>query len=135
MSYFKDVKIDDKVFALIFGEGKVINVFANSFYSFEVMFNTGDSVLYTPEGVPSWNSRIDFQTCYYAKDVKMSNINISPVTTVMKHKKILKLRDEKKLEIRCPSGVWISQTKCPYYIIEEYIEKEFYHLFRKIKQK
>ena len=41
MSKFKNAKVGDKVYCLLYGEGEIINIDANLYYSVEVSFNTG----------------------------------------------------------------------------------------------
>lgn len=133
MSYFDKVKKKDKVFGIVFGEGKVINVWEDSYYAFEVEFKTGDVVPYTNEGIPGWNSAMDFQTLFYAKDIDLVDIDFKPSVKTLSIKKIIKLRDKKKLEMKCPSGIWVDSVKCPYSVVEDYVSNEKYHLFRKKK--
>lgn len=133
MSYFKKVKEGDKVFGVIFGKGSVSSVFEGSFYTFEVEYETGDIVPYTEEGIPGWNSRLDEQTVFYKKDIDLFDLDISGIEKVLSYKKIIKLRDRDRLNVRCPSGVWKKVGECPFWIIEDYIEKEQFHLFNKSK--
>ena len=50
---------------------------------------------------------------------------------VLSVRKIIKLRDKKKLEIKCPSGLWQPFDKCPREFSEQYLEEGNLHLFRK----
>jgi len=129
--YFGDVKVKDKVFGLIFGPGIVRSVWEDSFYHFEVEYKNGFVVPYTADGVPGWNAKIDFQTVYYKEDIDIMDLDMIPTDKVLSAKKIIKLRDKKKLEIRCPSGIWIPVSKCPNFVFEEYVEQKKFHLFRK----
>jgi hypothetical protein len=133
MSYFKKVKKNDKVFGLVYGEGVVISVWENSFYSFEVQYkNNGSVVPYTEEGFPAWNtSKFDFQTVFYANDLNFTEQDFTPINEILSVKKIIKLRNKNKLEVRCPSGLWQSFDKCPNSIAEEYLQDNKFHLFRK----
>ena len=133
MPYFEKVKVKDKVFGLIFGPGKVTSVWENSHYTFEVEYKNGQVVPYTPDGVPSWSGKLDFQTVFYKKDIDIMDLDMIPVDKILSPKRIIKLRDKKKLEMRCPSGIWMKVSKCPGYLFEQYIEKEQFHLFRKKK--
>jgi hypothetical protein len=130
MSYFKDVKVGDKVFGLIYGPGTVNAVWEDSFYSFEVEYDEGSYVPYTADGIPAWSS-LDIQTVFYKKDIDIFDLDFSPVEDVLSAKKIIKLRDKKMLEARCPSGLWSDVSTCPYSLIEAYLENKKFHLFRK----
>jgi len=131
MSYFKKVKEGDEVFGVIFGRGKVSNVYLDGFYAFEVEYDTGDFVPYTIEGVPAWNTKLNEQTVFYKKDIDLFNLDISGINKILSYKKIIKLREKNKLFVRCPSGIWEKVEKCPYWIIEDYIENEKFYLFKK----
>jgi len=65
--------------------------------------------------------------------VDLCNEDFSPVDKVIAPKKIIKLREKKKLEVRCPSGVWMNAKKVDDEYIEKILKKEKYHLFRKKK--
>lgn len=128
--YFRKVKIGRKVYGLVFGPGKVKEVFDEGHYKFIVKFKNGYEVPYTEDGVPAWG-KFDEQTLYYKKDIDLSSYDFSATNKVLSIKKIIKLRDKGKLEIRLPSGIWINCTQCVEDYIEEMLEKENYHLFRK----
>jgi len=133
-AYFKNVKEGDEVFGLIFGYGIVTSVWEDSFYTFEVTFkDTGDVVAYTDEGIPAWNQLLQDQTVFYKTDIDITDVDFSPIDKVLSYKKIIKLRNNNQLEIRCPSGIWQDASKCPYWVIEQYIEEKNLHLFRKKK--
>ncbi|MDD2905299.1 MAG: hypothetical protein WBK95_09855 [Sulfurimonas sp.] len=130
MSYFKKVKVGDKLYGIVFGAGKVTQVFEESHYKMMVTFKNGYEVPYTEEGIPGWGN-FKKQTIFYKKDVDLTDIDFLPVTKVLSMKKIIKLREKKKLEMRLPSGAWTKLSKCPPEYIESMLEKENYHLFRK----
>ncbi|QOP41012.1 hypothetical protein [Sulfurimonas marina] len=132
MAYFDDVKIKDKVYGLVFGPGKVVAVFEDSHYKMMIKFKNGYEVPYTEEGVPGWGN-FKKQTCFYKNDVDLTDVDFSPVTKVLSAKKIIKLREKNKLEVRLPSGIWTECSKCIVGYIEEMLEAENYHLFRKKK--
>lgn len=129
-AYFHKVKVGRKVYGLVFGAGKVINVFENGHYKFIVAFKNGYEVPYTEDGVPGWGN-FQEQTLYYKKDIDLSNYDFSATQKVLTIKKIIKLKQKKKLEIRLPSGVWIKYKKSLKEYTEEMLEKKNYHLFRK----
>ena len=131
--YFADVKKGDEIFGLVFGHGVVDAVWGDGHYTFEVEFDNGSMIAYTPEGYPSWaGGKLDFQTIYYKNDIDAFDFDIAPNdTSVLTPKKIIKLRNKKKLEMRCPSGIWCPQDKIPGFLMEENLENGLFHLFRK----
>lgn len=134
MSYFKKVKEGDKVFGLVYGPGVVDTVFGDGYYTFEVSYNNGQTVPYTSEGFPAWNTgKLDFQTVFYKRDIDLMDYDFAPSEKTLSVKKIIKLRDKKKLEVKCPSGLWQPIGECPSSISEEYLEDGKLHLFRKVK--
>ena len=130
MAYFKKVKVKDKLYGLVFGAGKVIEVFEDSHYKMIVAFKNGYEVPYTDDGIPGWGT-FKKQTIFYKDDIDLTDVEFGPVTKVLSPKKIIKLREKKKLEIRLPSGIWTECSKCVKQYIEEMLESENYHLFRK----
>lgn len=130
MAYFDDVKVGDELYGMVFGAGEVSQVFEDSHYKIMVSFKNGYEVPYTEDGIPGWGN-FKKQTLYYKSDIDLTDVDFSSVTKVLSPKKIIKLREKKKLEIRLPSGVWTDCKKCVKEYIEEMLEKENYHLFRK----
>jgi len=130
MAYFDDVKVGDELYGVVFGAGQVSQVFEDSHYKMMVAFKNGYEVPYTEDGIPGWGN-FKKQTLYYKSDIDLTDVDFSSVTKVLSPKKIIKLREKKKLEIRLPSGVWTDCKKCVKEYIEEMLEKENYHLFRK----
>ena len=132
MAYFDNVKKGDKLYGLVFGKGKVIEVFENSHYKMMVSFKNGYEVPYTEDGVPGWGN-FKKQTIFYKSDIDLTDVDFTPTKKILSPKKIIKLREKKKLEVRLPSGIWTDCTKCIKEYVEEMLEKEKYHLFRKKK--
>ena len=132
--YFNKVKVGSKVYGLVFGKGKVTQVFDDGFYKFMVEFKNGYEIPYTIEGVPGWG-KFSEQTVFYRDDIDLSSYDFSAVEKVLTPKKIIKLREKKELEVRLPSGVWSECTKCAKEYIEDMLERENYHLFRKALKK
>ena len=130
MGYFKKAKEGDKVYGLVFGKGKVIAVYPDSHYSIMVEFDNGYQVPYTEEGVPGWG-RFKKQTLFYRNDVDMSRADFSPVEKILSPKKIIKLREKNQLQVRLPSGLWTNVKKADPDYVEQLLENEQYHLFRK----
>jgi hypothetical protein len=98
MSYFKKVKVGDKLYGIVFGAGKVSQVFENSHYKMMVTFKNGYEVPYTEDGIPGWGN-FKKQTIFYKKDIDLTDIDFLPVTKVLSAEKIIKLREKKKLEM------------------------------------
>lgn len=134
MAYFENAQVGDKVYGLIFGKGKIIECYENSHYTIMVRFKNGYEVPYTEDGIPGWGN-FKKQTCYYREDVDLTKVDFAPSNKVLSHKKIIKLREKDKLEVKLPSGAWGNIKKCPETYIEEICEKELYHLFRKKPKK
>ena len=130
MAYFSKAKKGDKVYGLVFGKGKIVEVFEESFYPLLVEFKNGYEVPYTDEGVPSWGT-FKKQTLFYRQDIDLSKEDFTPVDKVLSPRKIINLREKGKLEVRVPSGVWRSAKKADAEYVERLLEEEKYHLFRK----
>ena len=122
-----------RIFGVVFGPGTVTSVWENSHFAFEVTFDTGDIVAYLPDGIPSWNTNLEQRTVYEAGEIDITTLEMSPLEKVLSPKKIIKLRLNGKLEVRCPSGVWRNIYECPRQVTEEYLGNGLYHLFRKGK--
>lgn len=133
MAYFDKIKEGDKVFGLVFGPGIVQSVWTDSYYTFEVMYDYNHQVVpYTDEGIPAWIGKLDFQTVYFKEDIDLLDHDIGiNEDELLTCKKIIKLRHKKRLEVKCPSGIWQPVDKCPRYVSEGYLEDNRLHLFRK----
>ena len=134
MAYFKKVSDGDKVFGLVFGPGIVENVMTDSHYTFMVRYKNDFIVPYTEDGIPGWNSTIDFQTVYYKTDIDIEDLDFGPVNKILSPKKIIKLRARKKLMVKCPSGLWQTLEHCPKHLVESYLEDKKFHLFKSKKE-
>ncbi len=130
MAYFDNVKVKDKVYGMVFGAGRVTQVFDDSHYKMLVTFKNGYEVPYTDDGVPGWGT-FKKQTLFYKDDIDLTSVDFTPVTKVLSPKKIIKLREKKKLQVRLPSGIWTDAKKKVAHYVEEMLENENYHLFRK----
>lgn len=130
--YFSKVKEGDEIYGLVFGPGKVVSVWENSYYGFEVEFKEGSIVPYTLNGIPGWNTKLDLQTIFYKKDINLSDYDVSAnLNNVLTPKKIIKLRIHNLLEVRSKTGIWRNVNEFPTYLVEEYLENRYFHLFRK----
>lgn len=134
MAYFDKVKVGDKVYGMVFGAGEVSQVFEDSHYKMMVRFKNRYEVPYTDDGVPGWGT-FRKQTLYYKNDIDLTEVDFTPVSKVLTPKKIIKLRQKKKLEVRLPSGIWAKCKKNIKEYVEEMLEAENYHLFRKKTEK
>ncbi len=132
MAYFKKAKIGRKVYDLIFGKGKIVEVFDESHYKVMVEFKNDYQIAYTEEGIPNWGF-FKNQTIFYKKDIDLSKEDFSPIEKILSAKKIIKFRDKNKLEVRLPSGIWKNAKRVEEDYIEALCKKEYYHLFRKKK--
>lgn len=130
MAYFKKAKVERKVYDIIFGKGKIVEVFDDSHYRFMAEFKNDYQIAYTEEGIPNWGL-FKYQTIFYKKDIDLSKEDFSPVEKILSAKKIIKFRDKNKLEVRVPSGVWKNAKRVEEEYIEQLCKKELYHLFRK----
>ncbi len=130
MSYFRKVKKDDKVFGLVFGLGRVSKVFDDGHYKLMVEFENDHEVPYSEEGIPGWG-KFKEQTLFYKDDIDLTEFDFSPIDTILTPKKIIKFREKKKLEVRLPSGIWQKANKKVKKYVEEVLEEQKYHLFRK----
>lgn len=130
MAYFDNIKVKDKVYGMVFGAGKVTQVFDSSHYKMMVSFKNGYEVPYTEDGIPGWGN-FKKQTLFYKDDIDLTDVDFGPITKILSPKKIIKYREKKKLEIRLPSGIWTDCSKCVKQYVEEMLEAENYHLFRK----
>lgn len=132
MAYFDNVQVGDKLYGLVFGKGKVIEVFEDSHYKMMVAFKNGFEVPYTDDGIPGWGN-FKKQTIFYKADIDLTDVDFTPVKKILTPKRIIKLREKKKLQVRLPSGIWTDCSKCVKSYVEEMLEKEKFHLFRKQK--
>lgn len=130
MAYFKKAKVDRKVYDIIFGKGKIVEVFDESHYRFMAEFKNDYQIAYTEEGIPNWGL-FKNQTIFYKKDIDLTKEDFSPVEKILSAKKIIKLKDKNRLQVRMPSGVWKNAKRADDAYIEQLCKNEHYHLFRK----
>jgi len=137
MKYFANIKDNDKVYSLIYGEGIVVKALkkkfrVDGFFIFEVLFSNNKRVHYTEEGIPNWCPFNGcHQTAFYAADINIEKVDFTPLSSILSYKKISNLLHKGELELRCPSGLWIETEECPDFLIREALNKKQYHLFRK----
>jgi hypothetical protein len=98
MDRYEDVKLDDEMYSVVFGLGKVIFVLAKSlrldgYYVFEVEYENGQRVYYTEDGRPSWCRDMNkcTKTVYYKSEVNFNEVDTSSESAPMTKFKIDKL--------------------------------------------
>ncbi|MFA5233796.1 MAG: hypothetical protein WC390_05280 [Sulfurimonas sp.] len=138
MHYFSDVKINEEVYSLVYGKGKVVFTLPakqriDGFYAFAVEYpNKNKKVYYTIDGYPDWSSSGEScQTVFYIKDVDLNDIDIQAPSKMLSEKQILKYKSNGTLEMQCPSGIWRNTNECPEKMVEKALRKSKYYLFRK----
>jgi len=142
MDRYEDVKLDDEMYSVVFGLGKVIFVLAKSlrldgYYVFEVEYENGQRVYYTEDGRPSWCRDMNkcTKTVYYKSEVNFNEVDTSNDSAPMTKFKIDKLRFDDALEMKSPAGAWIDANLMPDVMVDNAINNEEYHLFRQKKSK
>lgn len=130
MSYFKKAKVGDNVYGLVFGLGVITEVFDDGHYKLMATFYNEYEVPYTDDGIPGWG-KFKEQTLFYKDDIDLTDFDFTPISKVLSPKKIIKYRENKKLEVRLPSGIWQKTNKAVKQYVEELLENEKYHFFRK----
>ena len=140
--YFDEVKVGDDIYSIVFGSGKVIFVLpekqrVQGFYAFQVEYEDNETVYYTLDGIPNWCGKETEcgQTIFYPDDVSLKDLDFKPLDKIPSKKKVMKLKDEDNLEMRCPSGLWRDIKSCPEGLVTKMLEKANLHLFRKGKKK
>ena len=142
MNKFADIKLNDEMYSIVFGLGKVIFVLAKSlrledYFIFEVQYENGQKVYYTEDGKPNWCRDINncSKTIYYKEEVNFDELDIKPKKKIFTKNKINELRYQDALEMMSPAGGWIDANLMPDIMVENAIGSEEYHLFRKMKSK
>jgi len=141
MNKFTDIKLNDEIYSVVFGLGKVIFVLTkplrlDGYYIFEVKYDNGQRVHYTEEGKPNWcqDAGNCTKTIYYKNEVDFDDRDTKVVKKTLKKNKISILRYEDRLEMMSPAGGWIDANLMPDIMVENAIRNEEYHLFRKMKR-
>lgn len=130
VDYFKNAKKGDVVFGLVFGKGIIVDVFENSHYKIIVSFENEHEIPYTEDGIAGLG-KFKEQTLFYKSDIDLTELDFTPISKILTPKKIIKLMDKKKLEVRLPSGIWHKCNKATKKYTREMLEKEKFYLFRK----
>ena len=140
MGNFTDIKLNDEIYSVVFGLGKVIFVLTkplrvDGYFIFEVEYNNGQRVHYTDDGKPNWCQDINncAKTIYYKYEVNFDDLDTKVKKKILKKSKINKLRQNDTLEMMSPAGGWIDANLMPDIMLENAIRNEEYHLFRKMK--
>lgn len=139
MAYFDEVKLEDEVYSLIYGNGTVKFVLPKAhrtkgFFMFQVHFAKA-KVHYNEDGVPEWcNGIVCEQTAYYKDDVFRPESDYATIDKeLLSLKKAIKLKDQGLLEMRTPSGAWRNVDLCPAKEYLRAIKHEELYLFRKAR--
>jgi len=139
MNKFTDIKLDDEMYSVVFGLGKVIFVLSKSlrldgYYVFGVDYENGQRVHYTEDGKPSWCRDMNncTKTVYYKHEVNFDEVDTDPKSCNLTKHKIEKLRYDDALEMMSPAGGWIDASLMPDIMVDNAINNEEYHLFRKM---
>ena len=139
MHYFSKVKLEEEVFSLIYGRGKVIFTLPkkhrlDGFYVFAVAYSKKNTVYYTIDGLPNWsNQEAACQTVFYEEDIDFKDMDIQAANKIPSEKQILKYKDNGVLEIQCPSGIWRNVDEVPESLMKKAFKKSKFYLFRKQK--
>ena len=142
MNKFEDIKLNDEMYSIVFGLGKVIFVLAKSlrlaggYYVFEVEYENGQRVYYTVDGKPSWCKDINncTKTVCYKHEVDFDEVDTSEDVKPLTKHKIEKLRLDDKLEMKSPAGGWIDANLMPDVMVDNAINNEEFHLFREMNR-
>jgi len=140
MEKFANVTLNDEIYSLVFGLGKVIFVLTkplrlDGYFIFEVKYNNGQRVHYTADGKPNWCQDINncTKTICYKREIDFDDLDTKVKKKVLKKSKIKKLRSKDALEMMSPAGGWVDANLMPDIMVDNAIGNEEYHLFRKMK--
>ena len=140
MNKFEDIKLDDEMYSIVFGLGKVMFVLAKSlrldgYYVFGVDYENGQRVYYTVDGKPSWCKDMNkcTKTVCYKHEVNFDTVDTSTGRKPLTLHKIEKLRFNDALEMKSPAGGWIDANLMPDVMVDNALNNEEYHLFREKK--
>ena len=140
MTKFTDIKLNDEMYSIVFGLGKVVFVLTKSlrldgYFVFEVEYDNGQKVYYTEDGKPNWCRDINncTKTIFYKHEVNFDALDTKPKRKILTKNKINELRYNDTLEMMSPAGGWIDANLMPDIMVDNAINNEEYHLFRKMK--
>ncbi|MFT5661089.1 MAG: hypothetical protein ACI9TV_001735 [Sulfurimonas sp.] len=140
MNKFVDIKLNDEMYSIVFGLGKVVFALAKSlrvdgYYIFEVQYDNGQRVHYTEAGKPGWCQ--DFNHCaktiYYRHEVNFDDLDTTIKKEMLTKHKIEKLKHEDTLEMMSPAGGWIDASLMPDIMVTNAVNNREYELFREMK--
>ena len=139
MTRFTDITLDDEMYSVVFGLGKVIFVLTkklrlDGYYVFEVEYTSGQKVHYTEDGKPGWCKDINncSKTIHYKSEVDFDILDTKSENRLLKKHQIIKLQDSDTLEMMSPAGGWIDVNMMPDMMVDNALNHGEYHLFRKI---
>lgn len=139
MQRFIDIKLNDEMYSIVFGIGKVIFVLTKAlrldgYYVFEVEYENGQRVHYTEDGRPSWCKDLNkcTRTVYYKGEVDFDKTDNKVKKKILKKHQIDRLRHTDILEMLSPAGAWIDANLMPDVMVDDAIDNGEYHLFREM---
>ena len=140
MNRFIDIELNDQMYSVVFGLGKVIFVLAkplrlDGYYVFEVEYDNGQRVHYTEDGKPGWckDIRNCAKTIHYKSEVNFDTLDTTVENKMLKRHQIDKLRNNDILEMMSPAGGWIDANLMPNIMVDNAINNGEYNLFREMK--
>ena len=140
MTKFADIKLNDEIYSIVFGLGKVVFVLAKSlrldgYYVFAVEYENGQRVHYTDDGRPDWCKDMNkcTKTICYKDEVNFDELDTKPKRKSLTKNRINELRYSDCLEMMSPAGGWIDANLMPDMMVDNAINNEEFHLFRKMQ--
>jgi len=142
MNKFADVELNDEIYSMIFGMGKVIFVLAkplrlDGYYVFEVKYENGQRVHYTEDGRPSWcrDMKKCNRTICFKDEVDMCALdtNTHDIERLTLNR-ITQLKEHDELDMLSPAGGWVDANLMPDIMVDNAINNEEFHLFREKKK-
>ncbi|MDA7817576.1 hypothetical protein N9A28_05250 [Sulfurimonas sp.] len=139
MNKFIDIKLDDEIYSVVFGLGKVVFVLEKAlrldqFYVFQVEYDNGEKTYYTEGGKADWCKDIKkcIRTIYYKHEVDFDAIDTKVERRILNKHKIDQYRNNDTLEMMSPAGGWIKASLMPDAMVDSAINDRVYHLFRRV---
>ncbi|MCO4845416.1 MAG: hypothetical protein KC427_05285, partial [Sulfurovum sp.] len=97
MNKFENIKLNDEIYSIVFGSGKVIFVLTkplrlDGYYIFEVQYENGQRVHYTEDGRPNWCQDMNncTKTIYYKNEIDFDELDTKPRKKILTKNKINK---------------------------------------------
>lgn len=142
MNKFAEIELNDEIYSLVFGLGKVVFVLAKSlrldgYYVFAVEYENGQRVHYTETGLPDWckDRNKCTKTICYKSEVNFEKLDTKLKGVALTKNKINELRYSDKLEMMSPAGGWVDANLMPDMMVDNAINNGEFHLFRELIKK